>query len=100
MPSTTRLAMWDSREGGLPEVGLDHPRVPPDLIGRALGDFLAVVEDGHVVRDAHDDPHLVLDEEYRQSEFLSKAADELHEPPGLLRIHAGGRLVQEQQAGP
>ncbi len=43
----------------------------PDLVGRALGDLLAVVEDGDPVADAHHDPHVVLDEQDRQAELAA-----------------------------
>ena len=44
-----------SCRGRLAEVGLDHARVLLDLVRRALGDLLAVVEHGDAVGDAHDD---------------------------------------------
>src|SRR5207245_4211591 len=39
---------------GLSEVRLDHPRVGPNLVGRAVGDLLAHVEHGDAVGDVHD----------------------------------------------
>ena len=48
-------------------------RVRADLVGRALGDLLAVVEDGDPVADAHDHPHVVLDEQDRQAELACAA---------------------------
>ena len=45
----------------LPEVGLDDPRVVPDLQRLALGDLLAVVEHRHLLGNAHDHLHVVLD---------------------------------------
>ena len=44
-----------------------------DLVRRALGDLLAVVEDGDPVADAHDHPHVVLDEQDRQAELARGA---------------------------
>ena len=41
--------------------------------GRALGDLLAVVEHRDPVADAHDHPHVVLDEQDRQAELASGA---------------------------
>ena len=38
----------------------------PHLLRRALGDLLAVVEHGDLLRDAHDDLHVVLDEQDRE----------------------------------
>src|SRR3972149_1783543 len=50
-----------------PEVRLDDPRVLLDFGGLALGDLLAVVQHGHLVRHFHDDPHVVLDQEDRET---------------------------------
>ena len=41
--------------------------IAADLVRRALGDPLAVIEDGDPVADAHDDAHVVLDEQDRQA---------------------------------
>ena len=51
-------------------------RVAADLVRRALGDLLAVVQDRDPVADPHDHPHVVLDEQDRQPEVPAEAADE------------------------
>ena len=56
-----------------------------------------MVEDGDPVADAHHDLHVVLDEQDREPEACSELADELGQPPGLLGVHARGRLIEEQQ---
>ena len=43
---------------------------------RALGDLLAVVEHGDAVGDAHDDAHVVLDQQHRQPALVAQPADE------------------------
>ena len=58
---------------------------------------LAVVEDGDPVADAHDDPHVVLDEQDGQAELGSQPADEVGQVARLLGVHAGGRLVEQQE---
>ena len=72
-------------------------RVRAHRRGLALGDLLAVVEDRDVLGDAHDHLHVVLDEQDRQLALVAQPAHELGEPLGLLRVHAGGRLVEQQQ---
>src|SRR5688572_5049694 len=52
----------------LSEVDLHHGRVGLHLGRRALRDFLAIVEHHHAVGHAHDQPHVVLDDEHRQPE--------------------------------
>ena len=44
--------------------------------GRPLGDLLAVVEDGDPVADAHDELHVVLDEQDREPEVAAEPRDE------------------------
>ena len=68
--------------------------------GVSLGDDLAVVEDGDPVADAHDHPHVVLDEQDRQAELAPEAPDEVGHLARLAAVHAGGRLVEEQELGP
>ena len=80
-----------------PQVRLDDLGVGPDLGRRAFGDLLAMVEDGHPVADPHDHAHVVLDEEDRQAEFAAQPADEIGQLAGLIGVHPGGRLVQQQQ---
>ena len=47
---------------------------------------------------AHDDLHVVLDEDDGHA-FVADLTDERHQGGGLLGVHAGGRLVEEQQLG-
>ena len=80
------------------EVGLDDLGVAADLGGRSLCDDLAVVQHRDALADAHHDPHVVLDEEDGQAELVAQAADEVDPSvAGLAAVHAGGRLVEEQQ---
>ena len=44
--------------------------------GLALGDLLAVVEHGDALGDAHDDLHVVLDEQDREAALLAQLAHE------------------------
>ena len=79
------------------EVCLDDLRVRADVDWRPLGDDLAVVEDGHPVADAHDHPHVVLDEQDGQAELGAQAPDEVGHLAGLARVHAGRGLIEQQQ---
>ena len=84
--------------GGLAQIGLDDALVGLDLGGRALGDPLAVVEHGDALADAHDDAHLVLDEQDGDAQVVAEPSDETGHLVGLGRVHAGGRLVEQQEA--
>src|SRR5204862_62122 len=72
----------------------------PDFGWRALGDDLAVVEHGDPITDAHHDPHVVLDEQDRQALFGTQLADEVGHLACLAVVHAGGRLVEQQELRP
>ena len=41
----------------------------------------------------------MLDDEHGQVEAVADLADEVHQGKRLLRIHAGGGLVEQQQLG-
>src|SRR5205807_2196660 len=57
----SRLALRGS------QIGFDHLRIVPDLLRGALGDLLAEVQDRDPAGDAHDDRHVVLDQEHREA---------------------------------
>src|SRR6266571_5879263 len=79
----------------LAEVGLDYALVRPDFVRAAFRDPLAAIEDGDPLADPHDDAHVVLDEQYRDSLLVADAVHEVDELRRLLRVHAGGRLVEQ-----
>ena len=68
-----------------------------DFLGGAAGDDLAEVHHGDVLADAHDDAHLVLDEEDREVEAILDEVYEVHELEDLAGIHARGGLVEEEE---
>src|SRR5437899_2699623 len=89
-PSTTSL---------LAKVGLLHGRVADDLVGRALGDPLAGIEDDDALREAHHRPHDVLDHDDRDAlgvEPQQDGQDVVH----LAAGEPGHGLVGDQQLGP
>src|SRR5262245_52108248 len=47
----------------LAEIRRDDPAIGAHLVGLALGDLLAHVEDRDPIRDVHDHAHVVLDED-------------------------------------
>ena len=73
--------------------------VAAHLSGAAVGQPAAEVEDGDPVAQAHDDPHVVLDEQHRLAQLVPDAPDEPHEAVALGFVHARRRLVQQHQLG-
>ena len=63
----------------------------------ALRDLLAEIEHRDPFADAHDNLHVVLDQQDRQVQVATQPGDELGHLAGLAGIHASGRLVQQQQ---
>jgi hypothetical protein len=82
---------------GDPQIGLDHRRVVPHLVGRAVGQKLAVVEHHDPVRDVHDHAHVVLDQRDRGAELLVDVEHEAAHVLLLLEVHPGHRLIEQQE---
>ena len=81
----------------LAEIGGDDVGVGADLVGRAVGDLAAVVEHDDAVGDVHHHAHVVLDQRDRRAELVVDVEDEAAHVLLLLDIHAGHRLVEQQQ---
>src|SRR3569832_671002 len=99
---TPLTRLWTSSTtlgtGGLrPEIGGDHVRMLLYLVGCALGDLAAEVEHGDAVRDARHQTDVVLDQQHGDA-ALVKMLDDFGERIGLVRVEAGGGLVEQQKA--
>src|SRR6185369_10938667 len=81
------------------EIGLDHVGIAPDVVGLAVGDLAAVVEHDDAVGDVHHHAHVVLDERDRGAELVVHVEDEARHVLLLLDVHAGHRLVEQQEIG-
>src|SRR6267154_2609053 len=79
------------------EIGELDLGVPPHLLRRPLGDLAAEVEDVDAVGKVHDDAHVVLDHEDRGALLLVHVEDEAGHVLLLLVVHAGHRLVEEEE---
>ncbi len=71
--------------------------ISADLRRRAVGDLAAEVQHRDTLARVHHQTHVVLDEQDREA-LYQKTADERAKRGGLCRVHAGGRLVQDQEA--
>src|SRR5262245_32717167 len=87
-----------SSNSGLPEVRVDHLRVPHHDLGRALREELAEVEDDRPFRQLDDGAHHVLDPEDRYTELVADVTDDLHRGRDLRVVQPGHHLVEEQDA--
>src|SRR6185312_1305520 len=79
------------------EVSLLHRGVAADLLRRAARDDLAIHEHRDAIGQIEHHPHVVLDHEQRLAG--AHLPDELHRLGGLGAAHAGGRLVEQDDAG-
>src|SRR2546426_896431 len=82
-----------------PQVGADDVRVRLDRGGRALRDHAAVVQHDHGVRDGHDHPHVVLDQEDGGA-LVTDSTDQVGHRRLLGGGHAGAGLVEEEEPWP
>src|SRR6266513_3926934 len=82
-----------------PEVGVEDGRVLADVLGLAVSDLAPVVQDRDAIGDVHDHAHVVLDERDRRAELLVDVEDEAAHVLLLLDVHAGHRLVEQEELG-
>src|SRR5215472_13992583 len=76
------------------EVGVEHPAVVADLLRRARDHRVPVVEDGHLIAQAHHELHVVLHDEER-GPLPVQLADPLRDGADQGRVHPAGRLVEQ-----
>src|SRR5258706_2798511 len=81
---------------GLAEVGRDDIRIGSNRCRIALGDELAVVEDLDPIAQAHDERDVVGDEDDRDRQLVAQSPDQAEQVLRLDRVHAGVRLVEEE----
>src|SRR5882672_3614887 len=79
------------------QVGVHHRRVRADLVGQAVGDLRAEVEDDDTLRERQQEMHVVLDEQHGDA-TCGDAPDDLREPRALRRRQARRGLVEEDEA--
>lgn len=82
---------------GLPEVCLDDVGVLGDFPGCSLGDHLSVIQYENLVRYAHDQLHIMFDEQDGDALLVPDPGDEMVELTGFLGVHAGCGFVEQEQ---
>ena len=83
----------------LAEIGAPDLRVGEHFGRLALGDLAAEIEHHDAVRDIHHHAHVMLDHQHRHAVFLVEIDDEAGHVLLLLEVHAGHRLVEQDQFG-
>ena len=83
----------------LAEVGFQHERVQLDLIRCSFGDSLSKIEHRDALAQVHDHVHVMLDQDDGQLHTLVDPPDQLDQLERFLRIHAGRRLVEQEESG-
>src|SRR6185437_4333453 len=79
------------------KIGLDDAWILLDLLRRALGKNLALMHDQNALAVGHDHLHVVLDQHDRETELGMEPCNRRTELRGLLRVHTGGRFVEQQE---
>src|SRR6185437_15203831 len=82
---------------GLPEIGADHLRLVAHLLRRAVGDLLAELQRHHLVRYAHHQAHVMLDQQDAELELLADRDQQRGQLVHLAVVEAARRLVEQQQ---
>ena len=83
----------------LAEVGAPDVCARLDLVRQPLGNLAAEVEHHQAVRQVHDHAHVVLDHDHRHAPLLVEIDDEAGHVLLLLEVHAGHRLVEQDEVG-
>ena len=81
------------------QIGLDDVRVLAHFLWNIVGDLAAKIERNHLVRYAHYEAHVMLDEQDRNLEVVPHPSNELAERVKLFVIEPGSRLIKQQELG-
>ncbi len=81
------------------QVGANNLGVALHRPGCSVCDLSAEVEDHHAIGDIHHQAHVVLDQDHGDAELFLDVEDETGDIFGLLEIHPGGRLVEQENLG-
>ena len=81
----------------MPEIGAQDLGIALHLLGLAICDAAAEVEHGHPIGQAHDELHVVLDQQDRDAELLAYLHDCRGHAPGLVGVHPRDRLVEQEE---
>src|SRR5918996_1757122 len=95
-----RIVTWSPSTHSMSNVaehGLAHLGIGQHLVGRAVGDHPARVEDEDAPAIALDDLHVVLHEDGGDVALLENAHERVHDLELVLDAHATGGLVHEQE---
>ena len=79
----------------VPEIDFDDLRIVLDLLHRAFGQDLALVQHRDLVGDVLDEFHVVLDDQHRA--VLDDAVEQLGGLGALADAHAGDGFVEHQE---
>ncbi len=98
-----KMAAWIDRHiENVTDAYLDridqHLGIGTDLVWRAVGDALAVIEHDDPLGNRHDELHVVLDQQHRDA-AVDDAPDRFVDLRRFARIEPGGRLVEHQDLG-
>ena len=70
----------------------------PDILRAALGDDPALVQDHDALAQAHDQGHVVLDDQEGDAQ-VTQSHHQVHQVFRFPGVEAGGGFVQEQEPG-
>src|SRR5262245_6999820 len=88
-----------SMPGLVAQIGLDHLRSAPDLSRRSFADLLAMVEHDDAVADRQYHPHVVLDQQHRDTLAIAQMPHRFGDPSAFLRVHPSRWFIEQQQFG-
>lgn len=78
------------------KIGFNNPLVRTDFLRRTGSDQRTVIQHLNPLTDTHDQRHVVFDEQDAHTEHIPDLPDGFHQLPRFGRVHAGSRLVEQQ----
>src|ERR1044072_7588830 len=99
MASSSAIGGTEHASGGaVAEIGLDHACVGGDRLWRAFGDDAALGEHEHMLCEAQDGLHYMLDHHDAGAAFAD-GADYRYHVAHLGRVEAGEHFVKQKEFG-
>jgi len=96
-----RYALCDSCRGApSSQVGFDDLRISLNFQRGSFCDLLPIIQNRDGFRDSHHDPHLVLDEDDRDPQFIAEVPNKVHDVLSFTGVHACRRFIKEQKFWP
>src|SRR6476660_7181487 len=99
MRAIRELVGYHSR-GLAPEIGLDHVLIGLNVSGSSFGALLAEVQRNDSIDSGHNQAHVIVDQQYRDAEFVAYTNNQTAEREDLFVIQTSRLSIQKEDLWP